>query len=314
MAEIIHTNPGKAVELLMRNVPPEDVFAAVLKGRHMPIMGLHDLAIHHLESPASRDPKKPIIGALLTAATIDVALAMRRKQLVTPVLEFALNERVDDLEIELSLVPLLRETRKVVASTGADFKLGLTNRPHFDGVFKSLEKYISPDHHHTLLAIGGRVEFEGDIFIDAGVDYQSLLTKVFTDKVKRPPTYGELLDLVESSLQILTIPASKDLPFTGIVQQEVFERGKNGRSTSKYISENYYLDTSGEPAKVVVKPEVRVKMERRWKSEQPWNKYGKQEDPVQITGCPALHGGLIKEAILFYTNAVRTATREPVVA
>ena len=322
MSERIHFNPKRAVTRILKQEPVTLVFAEAVSRGRLPSVKLSDFSQSHLQSPGSYDPKKDIVSTFFTALCIDAAILLRSRHLPGETLPFKLSDPAQGAHINLYLEPLFVETYKALKADVGLLSEGSTPKPHFEMVYDSLSRWVKPSKEDVLGELGGRLSIEGSLLKTNGLDYQALLREVYLSSTAELPSYDQLFKLVTSSSAVLTLPASKDVPYINDFEGLAFESKPLG-SVGKYRRDNFVLETREDNLKVIVRPDIRTVIESSWKAksrrrqgkreggraERIWRKFVlgqmQADDPVRISGCPAMHGGLIDAALELYVRTGR---------
>lgn len=323
MPERTHFNPKRAVARILRREPATLIFAEVASSGRLPKLVLSDFTQNYLMSPHIYDPKKDIVNTFSTALCIDAAILLWSRDLKGAALPFKLSDPAEGAQINLHLEPLFMESYKAMKADVSLLSEGSTPRPHFNLVYDSLSKWVKPSRDDVLRELGSNLNKNGTLLKVNGIDYQALLREIYLDSTAELPSYDQLFDLVRSSSAILTLPASKDVPYINDFGGLVFETGRFGDLTGKYRRDKFILETRGDIIKVILRPNVRTSIERSWKprvrirpEKKEWGRIEKTlrklvlgqiqtDDPARITGCPALHGGLIDAALELYVRTGR---------
>lgn len=324
MPERNHFNTKKAVRELLSGKPPEEVYAKVLRGKRMSELDIYDFARSHLDFPNNTDPRKAIVNTYFTALSIDAGILLGQVTVPGDGFPFRLADASERDMVDRYLEPLFISTYGVLTMNISSLAHPRVQKPHTELVHSKLNRWANPAIGEIVPLLSRVLSGTGTLLKTNGPDYPALLRDVAIASTGEVPTYDQLLDLMVSSAAVLSLPAAKDVAYINSVRSAVGSvDGWEDRLV--YRRDRFSFDASGSVPKVVIGPASRVLIERDWigkkaakaEPETPGTDgilsyilrlLGKEKvkPSTIITGCPAMHGGLIDSALDLYVRSVRT--------
>lgn len=324
MRERNHFNTKKAVRELLNGKPPEEVYAKVLRGKRMPELDIYDFARSHLDPPNNTDPRKAIVNTYFTALSVDAGILLAQVTVPGEEFPFRLSDPSERDMVDRYLEPLVISTYGVLTMNISSLAHPRAKKPHTELVHSKLNRWANPAIGEIVPLLSRVLSGTGTLFKTNGPDYPALVRDVAIASTGKAPTYDQLLDLMVSSAAVLSLPAAKDVKYINSVRSAVGSvDGWEDRLV--YRRDRFSFDASGSVPKVAIGPASRVIIERDWigkkaakaEPETPGTdgilsyilrllRKEKVRPSTIITGCPAMHGGLIDSAVDLYVRSVRT--------